>query len=928
MKIYERMSAMASFEKQENPRKDEGAAEDFGKALRNNADINEKDPCTGETASMITAGKGCPKALTELLRDVQRVDLNAQNTASLSTALMYAVEKGQVSCVQILLKQPGLDVAVRNSDGENALDIATFLGKKGETKLYAEIIELLKRGAPANTVIGNGNSMAAMSMGPWVSYQYGEKICYYNSETKKRAWSLPEGFSDPMYPWVSYLYDEKACYYNSETKERAWSLPEGLSDPIYPWVSYVADDGKTYYYNCETKESARSLPEGIGLKTGGSGGAESKTSAGATKTKSSSNLFRKAYSIGLNNIERSFTSVLTIAQNISDDFQVLYEGDEESVEATGWPNFRWQWPETRTIHFLLPFSELQKKIPRGGQCPNCNKFTKIATKKHCKTCYCCEECAPSMLLCMSSKCKEDHLKTALMLACEEGHAHVVECLLHTWCRGWRPCVLDVDKEDTNPDNPGRRPLTVASMLGYEDIVASLLRHEEINVNRGDREDGWTPLMHAASCGHEGVVRLLLKHPKISITATTLDRSIADSNEDDTWTWLKPRHEIKMGMSENDAEQAGLLMGRPCYSQGSVHQGSQFAKARATYAAAKASTLHAPFKKGERKVVKMLDATGMWFQSTSSQDVGFWFPVKAVKGYNDIASYKLSQPGHTALTLACQAGYLGIVKVLLDKAVSDACHRVDGCVTTLWAACSGPVDSVVLNVLVKDPAKRFSGALSAQVMDTTTLNLGKISNNMTPLIIACLRENSKTVELLLKQDGINIFTQCKAECGGRNLTALIAACEVGNIAIVTALRDRCIKERENGNTDKVNEWLMAKNLRGWSAADACQMASRTWSRSWKSLGLKAKNALSEDRVKILQILDNMNAWLSGAQLASLRASAKLLEEQAEQEAQVVADAMAGYEQEQKLKEVEEKALAPGVFAELEEAKKNAIQDATQ
>jgi hypothetical protein len=214
-----------------------------------------------------------------------------------------------------------------------------------------------------------------------------------------------------------------------------------------------------------------------------------------------------------------------------------------------------------------------------------------------------------------------------------------------------------------------------------------------------------------------------------------------------------------------------------------------------------------------------------------------------------------------------------------------------------------------------------GALSAQVMDTMMLNLAKTSNNMTPLIAACLRDNSDTAEWLLEQDSIDIFAQCKPESGGLKLTALIAACQVGNVRIVRALKARCEKEGENGNAGKVAALLEAENTKGWTAIDACKLAYR------RSTGLiiKKKLPLSDDRREIVDMLEEMKKkWLSEAQQASMAASAERSEAEAFTEAKAAAEAMKAYEQEQKEKEAAEKALAPEVFAELAEAEEKAMQ----
>ena len=94
--------------------------------------------------------------------------------------------------------------------------------------------------------------------------------------------------------------------------------------------------------------------------------------------------------------------------------------------------------------------------------------------------------------------------TALMLASEGGHYHVVKLLL-----------LNKDINISIQDNNGVTALMTACRNGHHQVVELLLSKDpDINIQNND---GWTALMFASSNGHHQVVELLLsKDPGINI----------------------------------------------------------------------------------------------------------------------------------------------------------------------------------------------------------------------------------------------------------------------------------------------------------------------------------------------------------------------------------------------------------------------------
>jgi ankyrin repeat protein len=78
---------------------------------------------------------------------------------------------------------------------------------------------------------------------------------------------------------------------------------------------------------------------------------------------------------------------------------------------------------------------------------------------------------------------------------------------------------------------GMNTLLWASSKGQADVVATLLKHEQVDVNLQNKY-GWTALMSASCKGHADIVVELLKHGKVEVnlqansgnTATLVQRA--------------------------------------------------------------------------------------------------------------------------------------------------------------------------------------------------------------------------------------------------------------------------------------------------------------------------------------------------------------------------------------------------------------------
>ncbi|GMH95278.1 hypothetical protein TrST_g7360 [Triparma strigata] len=83
-------------------------------------------------------------------------------------------------------------------------------------------------------------------------------------------------------------------------------------------------------------------------------------------------------------------------------------------------------------------------------------------------------------------------------------------------------ILKKEEEVLNFAGDGLRTvLYCAALLGRDEIVKLLLKHEKIDVNQG-KKNGATPLYVASKNGHSAVVELLLKQEKIDVNQAAKD----------------------------------------------------------------------------------------------------------------------------------------------------------------------------------------------------------------------------------------------------------------------------------------------------------------------------------------------------------------------------------------------------------------------
>ena len=326
------------------------------------------------------------------------------------------------------------------------------------------------------------------------------------------------------------------------------------------------------------------------------------------------------------------------------------------------------------------------------------------------------------------------------------------------------------------------------------------------------------MSHSGSLFYIGFSRLMLEHSNIEINKSTLDDRMLDclntSGANSHWTWVLKGQEVTMAMSGTDAKTQGLLENRPHASTNAIATTSttfgNLKQSGSRAIACVSKTVSGLFDKGDKKTVKCVHRSRKWFQTTSVKDTGEWFPILAVEHFDDKNYFLKMCPGETAFTFACRGGHVSLIELLMKQ---NAEHFVLGCVTTVWAACDAG-RAQVLKLLLKERPDVVS----------KYLNVVKTSNNMTPLIAACLRNHTDVALLLLDQKGIDIHWQCDKESGGKKMTALIAASKMGNIVIVQKLLQMADDESE----DKRTSMLVAKDFKDRDALTVCMVASSNWS----------------------------------------------------------------------------------------------------
>ena len=111
---------------------------------------------------------------------------------------------------------------------------------------------------------------------------------------------------------------------------------------------------------------------------------------------------------------------------------------------------------------------------------------------------------------MDGNAKDDHDRTALMMASKDGNEEVVRIL------------LEAGRVDVNAnDSQGRTALIEASLNGAQEVVGILLKDNRLDVVNANDDDGVTALIAASRRGKQEVFSIFLKDDRADVNVKDL-----------------------------------------------------------------------------------------------------------------------------------------------------------------------------------------------------------------------------------------------------------------------------------------------------------------------------------------------------------------------------------------------------------------------
>ncbi|OQS00555.1 ankyrin repeat domain-containing protein 50 [Achlya hypogyna] len=451
-----------------------------------------------------------------------------------------------------------------------------------------------------------------------------------------------------------------------------------------------------------------------------------------------------------------------------------------------------------------------------------------------------------------------------LVACMEGHTDVVAALVdhpavdvnrtHLNVRQEVPALnaRAVGSRPRSSDTDGCTGLVYAASQGADSIVALLLAHPEIDVNRPNAT-GRTAFMRACKNGHLGVVRQLLARPD-------LDLNHVDRNGWNAVLWAVSESRVEVldalaaqetlhvnqiannGVSAllracqyadvpavttllrhphidiNATNKNGMTSLMYACSQGEMGIVAQLLKhplidvnhlnqvccchARA-FKLSQASGTACMFacKNGHLAMVELLIAHPDFEFNLQDEVWTGWHCLlfAANNGHAPIVDLLLAHDvdvnlpnanGETAFMHACQNGHVQVVQSLLAVPSLDVNRKDNDGWTGLMAACSFGCTAIVEELLAR-----------AAAIDLNHVN----HSGFTGLMLACQNGHFDVVVLLLAQEGIDV----NATSTVVGVSALMLCCEKGNLDLVRAFLDVASRVLLDVN---------GKNHEGMTAAD--------------------------------------------------------------------------------------------------------------
>ena len=387
--------------------------------------------------------------------------------------------------------------------------------------------------------------------------------------------------------------------------------------------------------------------------------------------------------------------------------------------------------------------------------------------------------------------------TAMMTACHNGHHQVVELL------------LSKDPDINIQNNDGWTAFMLASRNGHHRVVELLLSKDpDINIQNND---GVTALMFASDNGHHQVVELLLsKDPGINI------------QDNDGWTALMTasrhgHHQVvelllsndpDINIQNNDGVTALMLASRKGH-----HQVVELLLSKDPDINIQnndgVTALMLASRNGHHQVVELLLSKD---PDINIQNNDGWTALMTASrhGHHQVVELLLSKDpginiqnndGVTALIFASDIGHHQVVELLLSKDPDINIQNNDG-VTALMFASANEHHQVVELLLSKDPdiniqkndgwtalmlASRHGHHQVVELLLSKNPDIN-IQNNdgVTALMFASANEHHQVVELLLSKDtDINIQRKCDILMEDI-ISAFIIACDEGHSSIVILL----------------------------------------------------------------------------------------------------------------------------------------------